>query len=158
MNLRTHKVWKYMVGLFILIISAIMFYSFYMIDDNDKILLDIKQKIQQSEYVDFSKIVDGEWDNIILITPYTSKSEIKDKYGIDANRISDFSIEYREDLVLIIFCNEKSIQDYIYWHGNILITEKEKLYDSIKIKREDAKFKVDKISDNSEVLNLILLK
>lgn len=158
MNLRTHKVWKYMVGLFILIISAIMFYSFYMIDDNDKILLDIKQKIQQSKYVDFSKIVDGEWDNIILITPYTSKSEIKDKYGIDANRISDFSIEYREDLVLIIFCNEKSIQDYIYWHGNILITEKEKLYDSIKIKREDAKFKVDKISDNSEVLNLILLK
>ena len=147
-----------MVGLFILIILAIMFYSFYMIDDNDKILLDIKQKIQQSEYVDFSKIVDGEWDNIILITPYTSKSEIKDKYGIDANRISDFSIEYREDLVLIIFCNEKSIQDYIYWHGNILITEKEKLYDSIKIKREDAKFKVDKISDNSEVLNLILLK
>ena len=147
-----------MVGLFILIISAIVFYSFYMIDDNDKILLDIKQKIQQSEYVDFSKIVDGEWDNIILITPYTSKSEIKDKYGIDANRISDFSIEYREDLVLIIFCNEKSIQDYIYWHGNILITEKEKLYDSIKIKREDAKFKVDKISDNSEVLNLILLK
>ena len=158
MNLRTHKVWKYMVGLFILIISVIVFYSFYMIDDNDKILLDIKQKIQQSEYVDFSKIVDGEWDNIILITPYTSKSEIKDKYGIDANRISDFSIEYREDLVLIIFCNEKSIQDYIYWHGNILITEKEKLYDSIKIKREDAKFKVDKISDNSEVLNLILLK
>ena len=158
MNLRTHKVWKYMVGLFILIISAIMFYSFYMIDDNDKILLDIKQKIQQSKYVDFSKIVDGEWDNIILITPYTSKSEIKDKYGIDANRISDFSIEYREDLVLIIFCNEKSIQDYIYWHGNILITEKEKIYDSIKIKREDAKFKVDKISDNSEVLNLILLK
>ena len=158
MNLRTHKVWKYMVGLFILIISAIMFYSFYMIDDNDKILLDIKQKIQQSKYVDFSKIVDGEWDNIILITPYTSKSEIKDKYGIDANRISDFSIEYREDLVLIIFCNEKSIQGYIYWHGNILITEKEKLYDSIKIKREDAKFKVDKISDNSEVLNLILLK
>lgn len=158
MNLRTHKVWKYMIGLFILIISAIVFYSFYMIDDNDKILLDIKQKIQQSEYVDFSKIVDGEWDNIILITPYTSKSEIKDKYGIDANRISDFSIEYREDLVLIIFCNEKSIQDYIYWHGNILITEKEKLYDSIKIKREDAKFKVDKISDNSEVLNLILLK
>ena len=147
-----------MVGLFILIILAIVFYSFYMIDDNDKILLDIKQKIQQSEYVDFSKIVDGEWDNIILITPYTSKSEIKDKYGIDANRISDFSIEYREDLVLIIFCNEKSIQDYIYWHGNILITEKEKLYDSIKIKREDAKFKVDKISDNSEVLNLILLK
>ena len=146
MNLRTHKVWKYMVGLFILIILAIVFYSFYMIDDNDKILLDIKQKIQQSEYVDFSKIVDGEWDNI------------KDKYGIDANRISDFSIEYREDLVLIIFCNEKSIQDYIYWHGNILITEKEKLYDSIKIKREDAKFKVDKISDNSEVLNLILLK
>lgn len=158
MNLRTHKVWKYMVGLFILIILAIVFYSFYMIDDNDKILLDIKQKIQQSKYVDFSKIVDGEWDNIILITPYTSKSEIKDKYGIDANRISDFSIEYREDLVLIIFCNEKSIQDYIYWHGNILITEKEKLYDSIKIKREDAKFKVDKISDNSEVLNLILLK
>ena len=158
MNLRTHKVWKYMVGVFILIILAIVFYSFYMIDDNDKILLDIKQKIQQSEYVDFSKIVDGEWDNIILITPYTSKSEIKDKYGIDTNRISDFSIEYREDLVLIIFCNEKSIQDYIYWHGNILITEKEKLYDSIKIKREDAKFKVDKISDNSEVLNLILLK
>ena len=147
-----------MVGLFILIILASVFYSFYMIEDNDKILLDIKQKIQQSEYVDFSKIVDGEWDNIILITPYTSKSEIKDKYGIDANRISDFSIEYREDLVLIIFCNEKSIQDYIYWHGNILITEKEKLYDSIKIKREDAKFKVDKISDNSEVLNLILLK
>ena len=59
---------------------------------------------------------------------------------------------------MIIFCNEKSIQDYIYWHGNILITEKEKLYDSIKIKREDAKFKVDKISDNSEALNLILLK
>ena len=158
MNLRTNKVWKYMVGVFILIISVIVFYSFYIIDDNDKILLDIKQKIQQSEYVDLSKIVDGVWDNIILITPYTSKSEIKDKYGIAANRISDFSIEYREDLVLIIFCNEKSIQDYIYWHGNILITEKEKLYDSIKIKREDAKFKVDKISDNSEALNLILLK
>ena len=142
----------------ILTILVVVLYNFYKINESDTILSNIKQEVQRNEYVDFSKIVDGDWDNIILISPYTDKAKIKKKYGIDANRISDFSVAYREDRVLILFCKGESIQNYVYLVGGFSSSEDEKLDDSFQIKREDAKFKTDKNSNNSMPLNLIHVK
>lgn len=103
-------------------------------------------------------MVDGDWDNIILVTPYTDKAEIKNKFGIAVNRISDFSIAHRDDRVLIVFCKGESIQNYINWIGTFSTSEDEKLYDSIQIKREYAKFKTDNTPNNSTPLNLIHVK
>ncbi|WP_432355613.1 hypothetical protein [Sporosarcina sp. A2] len=148
---------KYAI-IFILTISIVVLYNFYEINENDTIHLNVKQEVQQNKYVDFSKMVDGDWDNIILVTPYTDKAEIKNKFGIAVNRISDFSIAHRDDRVLIVFCKGESIQNYINWIGTFSTSEDEKLYDSIQIKREYAKFKTDNTPNNSTPLNLIHVK
>lgn len=135
-----------------------MLYNFYKINENDTLRSNIKQEVQKNEYVELSEIVDGDWDNIIIVNPYTDKAEINNKYGIAVNRISDFSVAHRDDRVLIIFCKGKSIQNYIYWSGSIFSSEDEKIYNSIKIKKEDTKFKADKTSDNNTPLNLIHIK
>ncbi|MGM7634448.1 hypothetical protein [Bacillus sp. Hm123] len=157
MSLKSQKLLKYGI-FFVSIILAVVLYNVYKINESDTIHSNIKQEVQQNEYVDFNKIVDGDWDNIILVNSYTDKAEIKNKYGIAANRISDFSVAYRDDRVLIIFCKGESIQNYIYWFGSVSSSKDEKIYGSIQIKREDAKFKTDKTSDNSMPLNLIHVK
>lgn len=137
---------------------AIVAYNIYKINENDTIRSKIKQEVQQTEYVDFGKVVNGDWDNIILVTPYADKAEIKRSYGISVNRISDFSIAYRDDRVLFIFCKGKNIQDYVYWFGSVSLSETEKMYNPLQIKREDSKFKIDKSSNNAGSINLILVK
>lgn len=142
----------------VLTILTVVLYNIYKVNENHAIISSIKSEVQQNEYVDFSEIVDGDWDNVILVTPYTDKAEIKNKYGIAANRISDFSIAHRDDRVLIIFCKGESIQNYIYWFGSVSSNKDEKLYGSFQIKREDTEFKLDKTSSNSTYLNLIRVK
>ncbi|WP_186672910.1 hypothetical protein [Sporosarcina sp. BP05] len=158
MNLKSRNLLTYVMFFLVLTILTVVLYNTYKINESDTILSNIKSEVQQNEYVDFSEIVDGDWDNIILVTPYTDKAEIKKKYGIDANRISDFSVAYREDRVLILFCKGESIQNYIYWFGSVSSSENEKLYGSFQIKREDTEFKTDKTSSNSTPLNLICVK
>lgn len=140
----------------LLIIAAIASYNIYKIKEDNKIYLNLKQAAQQNETVDFSQVVSGDWDNIIIVNPYADKMEIKNKYGISVNRISDFSVAHRDDRLLIIFCKGKSIQDYIYWFGSVLLGENEKAYDSLQIKREDAKFKTEKNSGSDVFINLII--
>ncbi|WP_107837953.1 hypothetical protein [Metasolibacillus meyeri] len=158
MIVKSHKLLKYVIFFLCLAILVVILYNIYKINENDIILSNIKQEVQQKDYVDFSKIVEGDWDNMILVTPYTDKTKIKNSYGIAVNRISDFSIAYREDSVLIIFCKGESIQNYIYWLGSVSSSEDEKLYDSLQIKREDAQFKTDKTSNNNMSLNLLHVK
>ena len=55
---------------------AIVAYNIYKINENDTIRSKIKQEVQQTEYVDFGKVVNGDWDNIILVTPYADKEEL----------------------------------------------------------------------------------
>lgn len=155
---RSRKLLKYIVGLFVLAVTALMFYTLFMINENDKIRVDLKQELQKNKYVDFSKTVESDWDNLILVAPYTSKSELKEKYGISANRIKDFSIEYRDDRVLLLFCKGQSLKEYVYWRGSILTGEDQKLYGTLKIKRENAKWKAGKPSDENEAVPLILVK
>ncbi|WP_317944438.1 hypothetical protein [Sporosarcina saromensis] len=133
-------------------------YNIYKINENDMIRSNIEKEVQQDEYVDFGKAVNGDWDNIILVTPYTEKTRIKNNYGISVNRISDFSIAYRDDRVLILFCKGESIQNYVYWFGSVSLSETEKMYGPLQIKREDSKFKIDKSSSNTGPINLIIVK
>jgi len=158
MNLKPHKLLKYVFFSLTIVIAVVVYYSVYKINEDDTIHSKIKQEVQQDDYVDFGKAVNGDWDNIILVPPYTDKTEIKNSYGISVNRISDFSIAYREDRVLFIFCKGKSIQNYIYWFGSVSLSETEKMYNPLQIKREDSKFKLDKSSSNIEPINLILVK
>ncbi|MEC1177236.1 hypothetical protein P9B03_01965 [Metasolibacillus meyeri] len=155
MIVKSHKFLKYVIFFLCFTILVVVLYNIYKINESDIILSNIKQEVQQNDYVDFSKVVEGDWDNIILVTPYTDKAKIKNNYGIAVNRISDFSIAYRDDSVLIIFCKGESIQNYIYWLGSVSSSEDEKLYDSLQIKREDAQFKT---SNNNVFLNLIHVK
>lgn len=158
MSLNSQKLLKYVFFFSLTITIAVVAYNIYKIDENDAIRSKIKQEVQQNEYVDFGKAVNGDWDNIILVFPYTEKAKIKKEYGIDVNRINDFSVAYREDRVLILFCKGESIQNYVYWVGSFSSSEDEKLYDSFQIKRKDAKFKTDKSSNKGIPLNLIHVK
>lgn len=157
MKFKLNKIQKCAVGLLVLVVSVIVLHNIYMINENNEILVNIKQEVINNKYVDFSKTVNEEWDNIIIVAPYTKKSEIKSKYGIDVNKISDFSIEYIDGKMLIIFCKGKSLKEYIYWPGDVLVKENEKVYGSIKIKKENTKFKAGTFQNNNKIFNLIHL-
>lgn len=157
MSLKSRKLFKY-VFFSLTITIAVVAYNIYKINENDMIRSKIEKEVQQDEYVDFGKAVNGDWDNIILVTPYTDKTELKNNYGISVNRISDFSIAYRDDRVLILFCKGESIQNYVYWFGSVSLSETEKMYGSLQINREDSKFNIDKSSSNTGPINLIIVK
>ncbi|MDW0110938.1 hypothetical protein [Sporosarcina aquimarina] len=145
---------KYVIVLMVLL-SSVVLYNFYKINESHAIHSSVQQEIERNDYVDFSALVEGDWDTIILVTPYTSKAELKEKYGIAVNRISNFSIEYLDDRMLVVFCQGKRIQDYMYWTGRLSLSKGEQLYETTRIKREDAQFKIDETHPASMPLNLI---
>lgn len=142
---------KYVLLIIITISAAVVFYSFYTLHETDEIRERVQQEVKQNGYVDFSKVVGGDWDSVLIVTPYTDKAELKKKYGIAVNRISDFSIAYLDDRTLLVFCKGKRIQQYSYWFGRISLNGEESLHDLSQLKKNDTKFK----TDNSESFTLI---
>ncbi|KFL42881.1 hypothetical protein CH76_09980 [Lysinibacillus sp. BF-4] len=63
--------------------------------------------------VAIAEVVPGEWDAVVVVTPYTSEQEMR-AVGIPATRLRDTSITYLDDRVLLAFFEGDTFTKYSY--------------------------------------------
>lgn len=63
--------------------------------------------------VAIAEVVPGEWDAVVVVTPYTSEQEMR-AVGIPATRLRDTSITYLDDRVLLAFFEGDTFIKYSY--------------------------------------------
>ena len=67
--------------------------SVYLIQKSS-IPTEIQEKIHSLNEIDFSKLVDGDWDTLTIISSYTDQKEIQKNFNININRLADKSVLY----------------------------------------------------------------
>ncbi|WP_035679178.1 hypothetical protein [Flavobacterium limnosediminis] len=66
--------------------------------------------LKEKKPIDLNKITDFEWDNYIIIGPYSIPEEIGKKYNIDLSNISKYAAADDSKLILVFIKNKKSIK------------------------------------------------
>lgn len=96
---------------------------------NDKII----SKLESEKYIDFSKVTNFHWDEMMIFTPYSDINEYFKKVDIDN------SIKYRDDIYSIVFIENNKI---------IKMVNLDRKYDfdtettNRKIENKNSKFKI----------------
>lgn len=80
--------------------------------ESDKVLEHkIKQAVTKGKptVLDLNAITDFEWNEILILTPYTNPKEIENNLGIDLSSIKHSGIQSRDDINLILFLKDKDV-------------------------------------------------
>ncbi|WP_297518418.1 hypothetical protein [Flavobacterium sp.] len=73
-----------------------------------KILRDFDVKREMN----FSNLNNFEWDELLILTPYTKISDVEKKYGLDLSKIIT-SIESNDQINTIVFLKNKKGIEYV---------------------------------------------
>jgi len=118
--------------------------NYFMMEENEDLIDIIYQCSLNDNEIDFDKIFDEEWDEMIVIEPYSTPKDLYKNFKW--NKINT-SIEYRDDINLIVFLKNKKIISYLNYpmiKGNFL--------DYGVFKRDSARFKVE-LSSSDDFTN-----
>lgn len=75
---------------------------------SDKILsekVEVKFKAE-AESIDLSKLSDFEWDNILILGPYSNIERIENELKLDLSNIKENRIQYNDPFNLIVFLDD----------------------------------------------------
>lgn len=108
------KITALLVMVFVLLVSSYMYYSKIYLIDESSIPSEIQDRISKSETIDIGHLIDGEWDTLYIISPYTSIEEVKKEFGVNLDRLRNNSITYIDGQSLFVFCRDRQIQSYFY--------------------------------------------
>ncbi len=101
----------------IIVLFLLLFFwwydSVYLIQESS-IPNEIQEKIHSLNEIDFSKLVDGDWDTLTIISSYTDQKEIQENFNININRLADKSVEYHDGQNLFVFCKKGKVESYFY--------------------------------------------
>ena len=98
--------------------------------------------INKSETIDFSEIIDFEWDNLYIIQPYSDVNVLFNKEGISGPN-KDYAIKSYNSIYMIAFINDNQLIQYIDLPTKY-ITFSDKMNNPIKFSKEDSKFNISK--------------
>lgn len=101
------------IGLFLVFLFYFWYTSVYLIPEMD-ISNDIQEKIWESDEIDFSQWIEGEWDSLVIIRPYTDTKTVREKWNINIDRLENDSIKYADGQTLFLFCKKDEIEKYFY--------------------------------------------
>ena len=100
------------IGFGIILISLVSCqYSFQL--KNDVFLTEKIESLLKSDNgkINFSQLNDFEWDNLIILGPYSTMEEIGEKLNLNLKNISNNGIRYSDYYHLIVFLkNNKSVK------------------------------------------------
>ncbi len=68
---------------------------------------------QQSEVLRFSELDGPAWDALYIVGPYTTPDQLRETFGPEAEKLSEFSMEMRDDVSLLVFVHEDGIIDAV---------------------------------------------
>lgn len=102
----------------------------------------LSMEIRNGSILNFDRLVEGDWNRMCIITPYTSMDEAMKATGLDLERMDDYSIHLRDDVNLWVFAKGMMLRRYYYVPRSVVDVEPRKLkiggYD-----REEAIFMVE---------------
>jgi hypothetical protein len=112
--MESHKKRKKMkkeIILFIFITSLSSCNYFFQLN-SDKDLTDKinSEFLKENKPIDLTKITDFEWDNYIILMPYSSPERVGKKYNLDLSNISKYEAIDDSKTILVFIKNKKSIK------------------------------------------------
>ncbi|RTZ01242.1 hypothetical protein EKM02_06830 [Flavobacterium sp. RSP49] len=97
--------------LFLFIATFIACNSFFELSFDEVLTSKINlQYLKQKKPIDLTKITDFEWDNYIIIGPYSVPEEVGKEYNIDLSNISEYVTADDSKSLLVFIKNKKSIK------------------------------------------------
>ena len=66
--------------------------------------------LKENKPIDLTKITDFEWDNYIILMPYSSPERVEKKYNLDLSNISKYETIDDSKTILVFIRNKKSIK------------------------------------------------
>jgi hypothetical protein len=108
---------------FVIIILTILTFQFCTRLGNDARLENdegLAQQIKETvlsgkEELRLRDLTDFQWDNLLILTPYTQIDRIEKKYQIDLSQVQDLGIGSRDGITqLIFFLNKKAVRTIAY--------------------------------------------
>ena len=149
---------KFIIIAFVVVmaLSSLLYFFYenvYLIEETE-LPSSMQEKILESAEVDLDSLVEGAWDSLVIIRPYTQAKEVKENFGININRLKNGSIQYGEGQTLFVFCKGNYIESYFYMKYPIQVDYESFSYEK-KIPRSDAKFQ---IINDGEMQNLVNIK
>lgn len=135
------------LGVFIICAFTVVFKCYFGTLEKDKTVTSVLCKVtREGNLLDLGEIVSGNWNQILLIGPYTEKEDVKKNTGIDVRKIKNYYSDTSEETI-IVFCKDSEIEKYILtsdlnvsfnWDTIHNISS----YNLFLISRENAKFLV----------------
>ncbi|MGJ0848481.1 hypothetical protein SAMN02745784_02243 [Tissierella praeacuta DSM 18095] len=144
----------FVLGIFSFILITTLYYNSVYLLRESSIPHKIKTEISGLSSVNFDELVTGDWNNIVVVSPYTDSSEIKKQYNINFSRIANKSIEYGDGQSLIIFCEENKVESYFYIPYQVAVIDYSKLPKTQRIERENSIFAVER-KNNGESITIL---
>ncbi|MGL5440508.1 MAG: hypothetical protein ACRDA4_09055 [Filifactoraceae bacterium] len=132
------------LGIFSFILIIALYYNSVYLLRESSIPSEIKTEISKLDSVNFDKLVTGDWNNIVIVSPYTDSSEIRKQYNINFSRIANKSIEYGDNQSLFIFCEGNKAESYFYIQYQVAVIDYSKLPKMRRIERENSIFTVER--------------
>ncbi len=130
--------------LILTLFAGIFYFDIYKTSENIHLKTKIEAAIEQipeNGIANFSELVEGEWNRMIIVTPYTSMESVKENFHIPSEKISNDNIELLDTTELIIFCKDDQIENYIYLDKFVLDRAPElSSYLSFEVSRENSTF------------------
>lgn len=117
-----------------------LFSTTWKIQESDTKALSLEAR--NGSILDFDQLVEGDWNRMCIITPYTPLEDAVKATGLNLERMENYSIHYRDDVNLWVFSKDMMVRKYYYVPRSIVNVEPQKIK-SGGYEREEAIFMVE---------------
>lgn len=139
--------------LIILAILILMLYNSYIKTEESLAISEIiERNILEKEYINIDEIVIGEWDQLLIIGPYTEKKKAEKESSIRLNPIKSYNMDINDSANLLVFCYDGKVSKYVYLSRSIADIDLNSIKDdstnkTVLLPRNKTKFKVVKVTN-----------
>jgi hypothetical protein len=134
---------KYTISFTLIVLAVLVgIYVFKMRTNSAKLEDKVINTIKKSETIDFSEILDFEWDKLFIIEPYSDVNLLFNKEGISSPN-KDYAIKSYDSIYMLAFIYENQLIQYIDLPTQY-IAFVEKMNNPIKFNNEDSEFNISK--------------
>lgn len=88
--------------------------SYIKVEESIEILDTIKNNILDKEYINIDEIIIEEWDQLLIIGPYTERKEAENESSIRLNLIKNYNMDINDGANLLVFCSDGRVSEYVY--------------------------------------------
>lgn len=126
--------------------------SYIKVEESIEISETIKKGILDKEYINIDEIVIEEWDQLLIIGPYTERKEAENESSIRLNLIKNYNMDINDGANLLVFCSDGRVSEYVYLPRYIADIDLNSFKDNsqtrtVLLPRNQTKFKVVKANE-----------